>query len=90
MIQTQKITKTMLLRQLLEKDGGATLAAICAATGWQAHSARAALTGLPKGGTTVERVASPDGQPTRWRIGPLAPITDAANGEAELLALVKT
>ena len=89
MTKTQKITKTMLLRQLLEQDGGATLAEICTATGWQAHSARAALTGLRKGGATVDRVPSPDGQPTRWRIGPFAPTTDALNGKAEPLAPVK-
>lgn len=89
MTKTQKITKTMLLRQLLEQDGGATLAGICAATGWQAHSARAALTGLRKGGTTVERVASADGQPTRWRIAMSVPSADVANGEVEPIALVK-
>ncbi len=89
MTKTQKITKTTLLRQLLEQDGGATLAEICTATGWQAHSARAALTGLRKGGTTVVRVASADGQPTRWRSTTAAPTTGAPKGEAEPLAMVK-
>lgn len=65
MTKTQKITKTSLLRQLLEQQGGATLAEICTTTGWQAHSARATLTGLRKDGATVDRVAGADGQPTR-------------------------
>lgn len=89
MTKTQKITKTTLLRQLLEQGGGATLDEICAATGWQAHSARAALTGLRKGGATVERVASADGQPTRWWIAMSVPIDDVAEGEVVSLAPVK-
>ncbi len=85
MTETQKTTKATLLRRLLERDGGATLAEICAATGWQAHSARAALTGLRKGGTTVERV---DGQPTRWRTAMSIPTADTPNGEADPLGQV--
>lgn len=89
MTKTEKITKTTLLRQLLEQEGGATLAEICAATGWQAHSARAALTGLRKDGMTIERIASVDGQPTRWRIVVSVSIADAHDGETEPMAAVK-
>lgn len=38
---------------LLERSQGAALGEIVAATGWQAHSARAALTGLRKKGHQV-------------------------------------
>jgi hypothetical protein len=41
---------------------GATLEAICKATGWQPHSARAALSGLRKAGATIEREALVDGK----------------------------
>ncbi|MES2493216.1 MAG: DUF3489 domain-containing protein [Pseudomonadota bacterium] len=40
---------------LLRGEGGAPLAAITALTGWQAHTARAALTGLRKKGHAIER-----------------------------------
>ena len=51
---------------LLRLEGGATLAGIVAATGWQAHTARAALTGLRKKGHAIERFSA-DGV-TRYRI----------------------
>ncbi len=86
MTKTQKTSKTTLLRQLLERDDGASLAEICSATGWQVHSARAALTGLRKGGTTVERV---DGQPTRWRTAMSIPTADTPSGDADPLGQVK-
>jgi len=40
---------------LLKRTKGATVAEIMNSTGWQAHSVRAALTGLRKKGMTVER-----------------------------------
>lgn len=48
-------TKIGRVRGMLEKPKGASLAAICKATGWQAHSARAALSGLRKVGHVIER-----------------------------------
>lgn len=42
---------------MLKRPSGATLDAICKATGWQPHSARAVLSGLRKAGYTVERHA---------------------------------
>ena len=48
-------TKLDMVRALLTAPEGATIAAICAATGWQAHSARAALSGLRNSGHTLER-----------------------------------
>jgi DNA-binding IclR family transcriptional regulator len=50
-----KQTKTERLREMLAKPNGATLEAICKVTGWQPHSARAALSGLRKAGYTIER-----------------------------------
>lgn len=41
---------------MLQRPSGATLDAICTATGWQAHSARAALSGLRKAGHEIERL----------------------------------
>ena len=40
---------------LLKREHGASLAEIVDATGWQPHSARAALTGLKKKGHSIER-----------------------------------
>lgn len=46
---------------LLEGGDGATLADLCAATGWQVHSCRAFLTGLRKKGRVLERSHRVDG-----------------------------
>jgi hypothetical protein len=54
-------TKTDKVRKMLARPQGASLDKICAATGWQLHSARAALSGLRKAGHTIERT-DPDGQ----------------------------
>lgn len=50
-----KPTKIVQVRNLMERPSGATLDAICKATGWQTHSARAMISGLRKAGHTVER-----------------------------------
>jgi transposase-like protein len=50
-----KQTKIAMVQAMLERPSGATVAAICKATGWQAHSVRAALTGLRKAGHIIER-----------------------------------
>jgi len=55
-----KQTKTDVVRGMLAKPKGASLAAICKATGWQAHSARAMLSGLRKAGYEIERTAAGD------------------------------
>lgn len=55
-----------------QREGrGATLADLCALTGWQAHTVRAALTRLPQRGVAVERVrsiGSDDDAQTRYRL----------------------
>ena len=44
--------------KLLQRPQGATIVQLTSATGWQAHSVRAALTGLRKAGHKVERSKS--------------------------------
>jgi hypothetical protein len=51
---------------LLKRSEGATLAEIIAITGWQPHSARAALTGLRKKGHSIERFKRDEG--SCWHI----------------------
>jgi hypothetical protein len=54
-------TKTDKVHKMLTRPQGASLDKICAATGWQPHSARAALSGLRKAGHAIERTR-PDGK----------------------------
>ena len=54
-------TKTALLVELLEAPAGASAAIIMAATGWQAHTVRAALSGLRKSGRVLDRETTPEG-----------------------------
>ena len=63
-------TKQSLVIDMLRIEGGASLAAIIEATDWQAHTVRAALTGLRKKDHAIERFAV-DGE-TRYRIAPTA------------------
>jgi hypothetical protein len=46
-------TKTALVITLLQREGGATLGDLVAATGWLPHTTRAALTGLRKKGHAI-------------------------------------
>lgn len=50
-----RVSKPALIRSRLEANGGATLAELVDATGWQPHSIRAAMTGLRKQGLTIEK-----------------------------------
>lgn len=50
-----RLTKVALLRARLSAPGGASRAALIEATGWQAHTLRAALSGLRKKGLTLTR-----------------------------------
>ena len=45
----------------LSASDGVTIADLCQATGWQAHSCRAFFTGMRKSGRPVERSKRPDG-----------------------------
>lgn len=62
-----KPTKTSIVSKLLSRPRGASLGDITAATGWQAHSIRAFLTGLRKKGVNLEREQRRDGG-TGYRI----------------------
>lgn len=46
---------------MLRQPGGTTIAAISAAIGWQAHTTRAAITGLRKADHAVETAKPADG-----------------------------
>jgi DNA-binding transcriptional ArsR family regulator len=48
-------TRAALVRDLVSAPSGASLSQLIAATGWQAHTLRAALSGLRKAGLTIER-----------------------------------
>jgi hypothetical protein len=48
-------TKIGLVLSLLQRKEGATLAEVVQATGWQPHTARAALTGLRKKGHQLHK-----------------------------------
>jgi hypothetical protein len=72
-----RLTKSALLRTRLSEPGGATLASLSALTGWQAHTLRAALSGLRKEGLPLSRRR--DGDDTIYAIqatGPEAPNAD--------------
>ena len=58
---TKKTTKTPTVEKLLERKDGASLEAICKATGWQSHSCRAFMTGLRKKGREVVRYKNDKG-----------------------------
>lgn len=53
-------TKIALVLSLLEREQGATLAELVAATGWLPHTTRATLTGLRKKGHVLDK-ATRDG-----------------------------
>lgn len=55
-------TKASVVESLLTREGGASLEALCEATGWQAHTCRAFLTGLRKKGKDVIRASDKDGK----------------------------
>lgn len=67
---TVRSTKTELIRRALSRKSGACLADLCVATGWQAHSVRAALSRFRKGGYMIERSA-----PKKKSGGPVYKIT---------------
>jgi Protein of unknown function (DUF3489) len=53
--RTRGQTKQALIIGLLQSEGGATLADLVAATGWLAHTTRAALTRLRQAGHILEK-----------------------------------
>ncbi len=59
-------TKKAQILALLRRKRGASMRDLTGRTGWQAHSVRAALTGLRKRGTIIQRQAEATG--SRYRI----------------------
>ena len=64
----KRVTKRDQLVKLLRRKTGADVPTISGKMGWQAHSTRAALTGLRKAGFTLEATKPEKGQPSRYRI----------------------
>jgi predicted ArsR family transcriptional regulator len=56
---------------LLQRPQGAAIGDLTAATGWQTHSVRAALTGLRKEGNELARVKN-EGGVTHYRLAATA------------------
>ena len=71
-------TKLAQVIALLERSGGASIGELTTATGWLAHTTRAALTGLRKRGYTVELEKGADGQESRYRITAMPIVAKAA------------
>ena len=60
-------SKKSILMELLERPRGASVDEMTSATGWQAHSVRAAITGLRKAGHAV-LLNKDDQNASRYRI----------------------
>jgi len=69
-------SKQALVIEMLSAKDGATIEALIAATGWLAHTTRAALTGLRKRGFTIELIRE-KGQASIYRIAPCPPRSSA-------------
>jgi hypothetical protein len=63
-------SKRELVLALLQRQGGASIGDLMAATGWLPHSTRAALSGLRKTGVAIERSQDPQDQTSVYRIIP--------------------
>ena len=76
-------SKLVQVIELLERDHGATIEELIAATGWLAHTTRAALTGLRKRGYAVAIDRSNDTRRSFYRIpaGETGLVEGAANSE---------
>ncbi len=61
-------TKRARLISLLKVAGGADIATLSDALGWQQHSTRAALTGLRKAGFSIERTTPEGARTATYRI----------------------
>lgn len=71
-------TKLSQLIAMLERTEGAAISELMSATGWLAHTTRAALTGLRKRGYTVELEKGAGDQESRYRITAMPIVAKAA------------
>ena len=63
-------SKRSLILALMQRQEGATIADLMAATGWLPHTTRAALTGLRKGGLSIIRERDSQADASVYRIEP--------------------
>ena len=79
---TRPEPKKARLIRLLNAKSGASAAALGEKLGWQAHTVRAALSGLRKAGFEIAVLTKGAGTPSRYRIlsgsAEAAPVTDGA------------
>lgn len=73
-------SKLALLLDLLSRDRGATIAELMAATGWLAHTTRAALTRLRQRGFGLDRLKGEAGRASTFRV-----VFDDRRGEGSVL-----
>jgi DNA-binding transcriptional regulator PaaX len=78
-------TKAKLVERLLKARNGASLTELVEATGWQAHTCRAFLTGLRKKGKAPIRDKRKDGT-TFYKLAPIARTVDANKVTSEAVA----
>lgn len=76
-------TKASVVEALLTREGGASLEALCEATGWQAHTCRAFLTGLRKKGREVIRASDKEGKSIYLIVPEPSPAPSPADEHAE-------
>ena len=66
--QPKSGSKRALILTLMQREGGASLADLAAATGWLPHTTRAALTGLRKSGVAIVRSRDAQAASSVYRI----------------------
>ena len=74
-------TKAALLRARLAEPGGVSAAALMEATGWQAHTLRASLSGLRKAGLILTRRRN--GDETIYAVDAGGPVATGAADDGE-------
>ena len=67
-----------LVRAMLERKEGAAIDELVSSLGWQAHTVRAAITGLRKKGYVITSAKSKDGKTVYRASEPIAAADDAA------------
>lgn len=74
---TKPASKSVAVMKLLSRARGATVAEVMTATGWQPHSVRAYLSGLRKGGRTLDKEERKSGE-TSYRLITAVPTVEPA------------
>lgn len=77
-------TKAQIILRMLQRDEGATLDQLVAATGWLPHTTRAALTGLKKKGHTVSSAKADGVRTYRVLTGEGGQVPSAAEADAKV------